>query len=94
MAIERADLSGSLNVDQAPPVASTPAGQNRGAPDGGRSQPRRPGTSKTDSVGPPKQAGSRDPENGAEPNDAEQKKEDEGKNEDSERPHHRIDRLA
>jgi hypothetical protein len=41
MAVERADLSGSLNLEQTLPVASAPAAQGQAAPEGGQGKPRR-----------------------------------------------------
>ncbi len=41
MAVERADLSGSLNLEQTLPVASAPAAQGQAAPEGGQAKPRR-----------------------------------------------------
>jgi hypothetical protein len=41
MAVERADLSGSLNLEQTLPVASAPAAQGQAAPEGERGKPRR-----------------------------------------------------
>lgn len=83
MAIEKADLSGSLNRDEMASVVLTPAAQNRGAPDAGENQPRQrePSTEK----------------NSAEPSaEGSEKTEDrqEQETEDSGRPPHRIDRLA
>ncbi|MFZ0814511.1 MAG: hypothetical protein WAM78_03275 [Candidatus Sulfotelmatobacter sp.] len=41
MAVERADLSGSLNLEQTLPVASAPAAQGQAASEGGQGKPRR-----------------------------------------------------
>jgi hypothetical protein len=41
MAIDRADLSGSPDVNPMAPVVLTSAAQNQAAPEGGQSKPRR-----------------------------------------------------
>jgi hypothetical protein len=54
MAIEKVELSGTLNADEMLPVASTPAGQNRSASDAEQNQPRRrEPASEKDSFEPP-----------------------------------------
>jgi hypothetical protein len=88
MAIEKTELSGSLNVDEMLPVASTPAGQNRGAHDAAQNQPRRrEPTSEKDSPDAPAEDKDKD----------EDKDEDTDKDKDTgetDRPPHRIDSLA
>jgi hypothetical protein len=41
MAVERADLSGPLNLEQTLPVAASPAAQGQAEPEGGQAKPRR-----------------------------------------------------
>jgi|HubBroStandDraft_1064217.scaffolds.fasta_scaffold279071_2 hypothetical protein len=84
MAIEKAELSGSLNVDEMLPVTSTPAGQSRGANDAAQNQPRRrEATSEKDSPEPP-----------AEDDDKDKNKDKNKDAEETDRPPHRVDSLA
>ena len=59
MAVERADLSGSLSVEQTVPVSEVPAVQGQASPGGGEGKsPRRP---------PPEEAAAVTPEEDRDP---------------------------
>ncbi|MGA8837766.1 MAG: hypothetical protein WB538_19205 [Candidatus Sulfotelmatobacter sp.] len=92
MAIEKADLSGSLNRNEMAPVVLTSTAQNRGAPNAEERQPRRREPSAEKDSEPPAEG----TENAEDTDKTEQTKETE-QTEDTEnntRPPHRIDRLA
>jgi hypothetical protein len=78
MAVERADLSGSVNIEQTLPVASAPAAQGQASPEGGQAKPRR--------RPPPEEASAESAEEALNQEETDQEEPDP--------PPHRIDSLA
>lgn len=93
MAIERTDLSSGLSVNEMAPVASTPAAQNRSAPDLGQSKPQRrePAPQKEKNKNKDKD---KDKEQNSMESPAEKAEAEEDHEGDTGRPPHRIDNLA